>query len=154
MRLMKKQEASPKEKRFIQIGLPANLTELAKDEEDEASALFYVLAYIFLLQVRSETLPIFMGGQGWAEEARAPPCRRSCRLSSAMCTILVSRFRTLSMVILALHASTCVTHTHSHTPLTQSAVTVTITRLHTRHQYRKEARKNKRAQGRSSLILC
>ena len=59
---LKKREAAPKERKFIQWDLLGKLVALARDEGDLVSAMLYLASYTFLLRVPSEGLPMTTGG--------------------------------------------------------------------------------------------
>ena len=71
-----KRAPRPRAKCFIRRQLVAKLIKLAKQEGDTVGGMCYLLAYCFLLRVRSEALPLVVGSDGSSGQP-LPPGRHS-----------------------------------------------------------------------------
>ena len=74
---IKKRQGPPRTKRFIQEFTLAALVEHAQHEENTTMAMLYLAAYVFMLRVPSELLPVVTGKRNQAMGALAQG-RHSC----------------------------------------------------------------------------
>ena len=62
--IAKREQFAPREKQFVQRPLLVKVMKFAKAEHSEAMAMLFLAAYVFLLRVPSEGIPMRRGGDG------------------------------------------------------------------------------------------
>ena len=69
---LKRRQGPPRQKRFIQQVTLSALIEHANHEGNVTMGMLYLAAYVFMLRVPSELLPVVVGKEGAANAALAP----------------------------------------------------------------------------------
>ena len=62
--IIKKGHFTSREKRFIQLAILDDLMSKAEERFSASVAMLYLLAYVFMLRVPSEALPLVVGREG------------------------------------------------------------------------------------------